>query len=237
MVSSSGLSPAHLSIAHHAPCLCGEHLGLVQFAGCCERTQFLIRRGFFSTIEECRRDEHSCDQHPHRGGVRQILFAQLFVKRAQLAFLGVAQCPAPCLRCKIEHGLHMLRLGFDEPLLEGFGGTHDRFAHRLEGLGLRILRGELPDLLEPVHLLQRGLADEVQLVPHAVQRSGLRSVEHQPSERLILAIEKRERDDLVHWDNLRVTARGGKQRAEIVGCSLEPPPCGAAVAHEDGRAV
>ena len=62
-------------------------------------------------------------------------------------------------------------------------------------------------------------------------------VEHQPRELVVLAIEQRQRDDLVDRHDLGVAKRGGKQAAEVVERRLDSFPRRAAFVDDDRRGV
>ena len=83
-------------------------------------------------------------------------------------------------------------------LFELRSSSQNGLAHGFKGAGLRILCGELPELLKRIDLLQRSLADKKQLVPLAVEFVRLVLSEHQPTQSLVFAIKQRQRDHFIH---------------------------------------
>ena len=63
----------------------------------------------------------------------------------------------------------MRGLGLDQQAAEGLGPVVDRLAERLEHARVGILRGVFQQLREGVDLLQRVMADVVQLCPEAIE--------------------------------------------------------------------
>src|SRR5260370_36589038 len=99
----------------------------------------------------------------------------------------------------------MRGLRIDEQLPECFRLPLNRLAERFKGARVGVLGGELPKLLKSIDQLKRVLANVVQLGPQPVKLGRLRIVEHQPSQKIVPAIEEGESDYFVHRDDLRVT--------------------------------
>ena len=121
--------------------------------------------------------------------------------------------------------------------LEFCSRSHDGLTHRLERFGLCVLRGELPELLESVHLLEWSVAHKEQLLPCAIEFTCSRVVEHEPAKVVILAVKKSERHHFIDRDDSRVAKRDGKKAAKLIKRSLETGSRFAAVVHDDRRAV
>ena len=192
-------------------------------------------RRLLQLVEEARRDEHAGERHAQRGVVRQLLRAELAVERAQFVPVRARERATPRVLGEVHDRFQLLRLGGDEFRAEDGGALLDGLAHRREGARVRVLRGELPELLEGIHELERAVADEVQLRPEPLQLGGLRVVEQQAAELVILAVVERQRHHLVHGDYLRVAQRGGEKLAELVERGLDAFARRAAVGHQNGR--
>ena len=108
------------------------------------------------------------------------------------------------------------------------------FLQGLEEVGIAVLRGVLHELDVADLDLERLLADVPELVPEPVERLPLGLVEHQPGEVLVLAMIERQGHDLVDGYDLAVAEGRGKEAAEVVERGLDPSPCRAPVANQDG---
>src|SRR5205807_1789921 len=86
----------------------------------------------------------------------------------------------------------------------------------LEQLRVTVLRRKLHELIKRMNECQRIMADEMQLLPEPIEVGLLFRIEHQPAQRLILAMEQGQRDGLVYRHDLRVTQRGGEPAAKII---------------------
>ena len=255
-----GRQPACAVVLHHAAHLRGEHVGLPQLAAGGDGAQFDIRRGrpekiaqargelpivhrprlvtrprLLGAIKKRRSHEHARECKADRFVMRKLLRSQLEIQAAQFRLLRFSERAAIRAVGELQHGVEVLRLRIHEQLLEFLGALPDRFAHRRERARVGVLRGELPELLEGIDELERIMADVVQFRPEPVDLGGLSLVEHQPAERVILTVVKRERHHLIDRHNLRVAKRGREQLSKVVEVSLDAFSRGAAVRHEDGR--
>ena len=130
----------------------------------------------------------------------------------------------------------MDRLGVDEQLAERRGALVDRLAQGFEQARVAVLGRELHQLLEAFHDVQGIVADVAQLLPEPVDPRLLGVVEHQPGEVLVLAVEERDRDDLVGGDHAAVADRRREDLAELVECGLDALPGAAPFVDDDGEA-
>ena len=145
---------AHLRILHHAPGLRRQHFGIAQRAIHGEGSQFIVRRRRPEKVAEAR------GEFPiiHRAGlVRRFLAAiqergrgehadkhEAWLEGHETGDLLFREGTPPSLLRKGEHG-GFLRLDDGLLLLLEFrGGGQDGLAHRLECVGLGVLRGVLP---------------------------------------------------------------------------------------------
>ena len=83
----------------------------------------------------------------------------------------------------------------------GGGTVEDRLPQHLEGAGVGILCGVLPELLIRIDELQGVARDEVEFVPQLVEPSRLALGEHEAFEVVVLAVVERERHHLVNRHN------------------------------------
>ncbi len=111
---------------------------------------------------------------------------------------------------KLDHGIHMLWLGIEKQLPESGRSRRDGLAHRLEHLGVGILRGIFEHLFKHVHLLECVLAHVVQLAPQPIQLGKLRVIEHQALQVLVFSMEQHERHHLIDGHDLGIAKCGRK---------------------------
>ena len=90
---------------------------------------------------------------------------------------------------------------------------------------------------EGIDQRQSIVADKVQFVPQLIEPRGLCVVEHQPLEMIVLAIEQRQRDDLIDRHDLRVTQRRREPASEFIERRLDSLPRFAPLPDNDRRRV
>ena len=152
--------------------------------------------------------------------MRDRLVAQLAIKRAKLARLGTGEVGRRYARSASAMTASRCR---------GSAATSSRRNAAARSLiGLRIGSKTLGSASWLAYSrscrnastsVDRVLAHEMQLGPEPVDLGGLGLVEHQPSQVVVLAIEKRERDDLVDRHDLGVA----KGRREDLADRVETP--------------
>src|SRR5262249_22046788 len=130
-------------------------------------------------------------------------------------------------RARREFGeLRQLRGGRGlELALERLGPLAERLAHVLveDDQFLRlVLRHEANEHRQILVLRDRPLRDKAMFRPEPVEPARLLVVEEEAGERLVVAVEELQADDLVGWDDLREADECREDAAEVVE-ALEQP--------------
>ena len=162
-----------------------------------------------------------------------LLIAQLAIEGAQFAFLRVLKRTTISVCGKVQHSFKMLRLRIQQQFPELFGALFYGQAQRLERTGIGILRRELPKLLESVDQLQRIVAHIMQLGPESIDLGGLRFIQHQPAQMIVLAVIKRERHDFINGNDFGVAECCRKQFTKLIERSLNAFSRSAAVVDQN----
>ena len=169
--------------------------------------------------------------------MRNLLRAQLAIQAAQFVLFRLGERAPIRAIGEPQHRVQVRRLRVHQTVAERGGALFDRLAHWLENAWIGVLRGVLPELLEDIDERESVPGHIVQLVPEPVEPGGLGVVEHEAQEVMVLAIEKRERDDFIDRHDLRVAKRRRENLAELVERGLDALAGRAAVIHDDGGAV
>ena len=108
----------------------------------------------------------------------ETVSAEASIETLQCIDLSGLQRPAIGPSRKGEDRLQVSRFSVDQQTPKLIGTAADGLPHGRERAGIRILGGELPQLLEGIDQLEGILTNVVQLRPEALQFGRLRRSEH-----------------------------------------------------------
>ena len=181
-----------------------------------------------------RRDQDPGQRQPEGVVVRQLLAAQLAVE-ARAARLASAPVKRTAIGPggEVEHASSCFGSASTSAWRKAAARVVDRLAKRLEELRVAVLRGVFHELSKASTSVSASWLTNCS----SSQSRSSRAVwarRASAGEVVVLAIEERERHDLVDRHDLRVAKRGGEQLAEVVEGRLEPLPRGAALGANTG---